>query len=96
VIAASEHKSNAAKATPVTSLSTPARQSSEHVADGFRAAMRKLAGTITIVSATDGKQRYALVATAVTSVSLEPPTLLVCVNKAASIHSSLVSGSTSV
>jgi flavin reductase (DIM6/NTAB) family NADH-FMN oxidoreductase RutF len=51
--------------------------------------MRKLAGTVTIVSATDGKQRYALVATAVTSVSLEPPTLLVCVNKDASIHSIL-------
>jgi flavin reductase (DIM6/NTAB) family NADH-FMN oxidoreductase RutF len=51
--------------------------------------MRKLASTVTVVTVADGQRRWALVATAVTSVSMEPPTLLVCVNKEASIHSIL-------
>jgi flavin reductase (DIM6/NTAB) family NADH-FMN oxidoreductase RutF len=54
--------------------------------DQFRQAMRKMASTVTIVTAMDGQRPRALVATSVTSVSVEPPALLVCANKDASIH----------
>lgn len=53
--------------------------------------MRETAATVTVVTAVgrDGR-RYGLAATAFTSVSMEPPTLLVCVNTNASIHKVLL------
>lgn len=55
-------------------------------AEGFRAAMRRLAGTVTIISTRHEARRHGMTATAVCSVCAEPPTLLVCVNRSASIH----------
>jgi flavin reductase (DIM6/NTAB) family NADH-FMN oxidoreductase RutF len=46
--------------------------------------MRELAGGVCAVSAGEGNERGGLVATSVTSLSVEPPTLLVCVNRSAS------------
>jgi len=56
----------------------------------FKSAMRRLAATVSIIS-TGGPQgaRYGMTATAVTSVSAEPPSLLVCINRNASIHDPL-------
>jgi flavin reductase len=53
----------------------------------FKVAMRRLAATVTILTTTssDGKAR-GMTATAVTSLSADPPSLLVCVNRNASIH----------
>lgn len=52
----------------------------------FRAGMRKLAGGVTIVTSIDGEgQRCGLTATAVCSLSTEPPSLLACVNRASSV-----------
>jgi flavin reductase (DIM6/NTAB) family NADH-FMN oxidoreductase RutF len=47
--------------------------------------MRRLAAGVSVIT-TDGKDgaRYGLTATAVCSVSADPPTLLICVNRAAS------------
>jgi flavin reductase (DIM6/NTAB) family NADH-FMN oxidoreductase RutF len=50
----------------------------------FRLAMRELAGGVCAVSLGEGNERGGLVATSVTSLSVEPPTLLVCVNRSAS------------
>ncbi|WP_308910240.1 flavin reductase family protein [Pseudokordiimonas caeni] len=48
----------------------------------FRKGMRRLGGAVTIVTAADGKGRWAgLTATAVTSLSAEPPRLLACINR---------------
>ncbi len=52
----------------------------------FRQAMRRLAATVTVVSIAADGRRHAMTATAVTSVSLAPPALLVCVNQAAAMH----------
>lgn len=52
-------------------------------------AMRKLASTVCIITTTDRCGPRALLATSVTSASLEPPVVLFCVNKAASIHPAL-------
>lgn len=56
----------------------------------FRAAMRRLAATVTVLSARDARgQRCGMTATAVTSVSAEPPALLACVNRSAALHAHL-------
>ena len=54
------------------------------LAPGLRDAMRQLAGGVAIVSAGRGEARNGLTATSVTSLTLDPPCLLVCVNRRAS------------
>jgi flavin reductase (DIM6/NTAB) family NADH-FMN oxidoreductase RutF len=58
----------------------------------FRSAMRKLASTVCIITTAERNGRRALLATSVTSASLEPPAVLFCVSKAASIHGALKVG----
>jgi flavin reductase len=59
------------------------------LAFGFRGAMRRLAATVSIVTCTDADGWHGMTATAVTSVSSEPPALLVCVNKANAFYGRL-------
>jgi len=57
----------------------------------FRHAMRRLAATVTLVTTSDAQgQRYGMLATSVTSVTMEPPMLLVCVSRSAHLHPALV------
>ncbi len=61
--------------------------------DEFRAGMRKLAGGVTIVTSIDQHgQRCGLTATAVCSLSTEPPSLVACVNRSSSV-AAVVEGS---
>ncbi len=53
-------------------------------AETFRACMRRVPGAVTVVTTAHGGRRSGLTATAVCSVSAEPPQLLVCVNRASS------------
>jgi flavin reductase (DIM6/NTAB) family NADH-FMN oxidoreductase RutF len=55
-------------------------------ADDFKQAMRHLAGGVTIIATEHEGHRAGLAATAVCSVSVDPPTLLVCINSGASAH----------
>lgn len=55
-------------------------------------AMRRLAKSVTIISTSNGAERFAMAATAVDSLSTEPPSLLICVNKTASSHAALATG----
>lgn len=60
----------------------------------FLNAMRFLASSVSVVSAKDSNGKlYAMTASSVTSLTLEPPAILVCVNKGASIHDVLTPGS---
>jgi flavin reductase (DIM6/NTAB) family NADH-FMN oxidoreductase RutF len=61
------------------------------VASTFRAVMRSYAATVTIVTASDGGRRHGITATSVTSLSLDPPSLLVCVNRKTLLHDILLS-----
>jgi len=63
----------------------PHRELQERVAL-FKAGMRKLASGVALITSADDEHRAGLVATAVNSVSMDPPTLLVCVNQSASAH----------
>jgi len=54
--------------------------------DLFKQGMRRLASGVSLITTTIGGQRHGLVATAVSSVTGSPPSLLICVNKTASAH----------
>ncbi|MDB5838541.1 MAG: flavin reductase domain protein FMN-binding [Herminiimonas sp.] len=58
----------------------------------FRQAMRHLAASVCVVTARDGQRRMGITATAVTSLSMEPPALLVCIHRASSLHAVLRTG----
>jgi flavin reductase (DIM6/NTAB) family NADH-FMN oxidoreductase RutF len=61
------------------------------VTSDFKKAMRRLASTVTIISTADvNGNRYGMAATAVNSVSMDPPSLLICVNHSASIRAPLL------
>ncbi|WP_286828373.1 MULTISPECIES: flavin reductase family protein [Kordiimonas] len=49
--------------------------------DQFKQGMRRLGGAVNIVTAADGEVWAGLTATAVTSLSAEPPRLLACINR---------------
>lgn len=51
--------------------------------------MRRMAATVTIISTENGGERFGMTATAVNSVSMDPASLLICVNHSASIHDPL-------
>jgi len=55
-------------------------------ADAFRLAMRRFASTVSVVSALKDGGRHAMTATAVTSLSMAPPSLLVCVYRESRFH----------
>jgi flavin reductase len=52
----------------------------------FKLGMRKLASGVSLITTVYEGKRHGLVATAVSSVTGEPPSLLVCVNRSASAH----------
>jgi flavin reductase (DIM6/NTAB) family NADH-FMN oxidoreductase RutF len=59
-----------------------AQEMGKHVDPGlFRAAMARFPGAVTLITARDGDARRGITATAVCSVSSEPPSLLACVNR---------------
>ena len=60
---------------------------------GFRNAMRRFASTVSIISVQSGADRHGTTATAVTSVSFDPPSLLVCINQDSRLHQFLQSES---
>jgi len=56
------------------------------LADDFKTALRGVASSVTIFSTRVGGVRYGMVATAVMSVSMAPASLVIAVNKSASIN----------
>ena len=57
--------------------------------EGFRQAMRRVASTVNVISICVDGQAMGITATAVSVVSMDPPSLLVCVNQTASVHPSI-------
>jgi flavin reductase len=52
------------------------------LSSGFRSAMRRLVATVSVVTCADADGWHGMTATAVTSVCIDPPAILVCVNTA--------------
>lgn len=60
------------------------------LSSAFLSAMRGLAATVSIVASEDEAGRVGLIATSVTSLSLEPPSLLVCLNRSSRSSAALL------
>ncbi len=60
--------------------------------DAFKLAMRRHASSVTIITTGPREKPQGMTASAVTSLSADPPSLLVCVNRSASIHAALTLG----
>ena len=58
--------------------------------DEFKRAMRRFAAGVTLVTTAGRGGRAGLTATAMCSLSADPPRLLVCVNRTTSLHALLV------
>lgn len=52
----------------------------------FLMSMRAIPGTVAIIASTDETHATGMAATAWSSLSADPPTVLVCVNQSASVH----------
>lgn len=59
----------------------------------FRDAMRCLAATVNLITINADEQPLGMVATAVTSLSATPPSVLICVNENATMHDKLIAAS---
>ena len=62
----------------------------EDVPVQFRAAMRRLAASVAIVVARGDDGPVGMAATSITSLTIDPPAVLICVNRATSLHALLV------
>ncbi len=69
---------------------TDSVQEKSELLDVFRNAMRHVSATVYAVTTSHRGQRYGILATAVNSVSFDPPSLLACINRDASVHDPLV------
>lgn len=58
----------------------------------LREALRKLAKSVAVITSSHGGIRYAMSATAVCELSFEPCSMLICVNRSASIYAALSAG----
>ena len=64
------------------------------IQDNFRSAMRRYIYSVSIMSNRDSNNNpNAITVSSVTSISMEPPSILICINKSSKIHDSIVSGS---
>jgi len=59
---------------------------SQDVEAAFRRAMRRFAATVSVITTRHSGRRYAMTATAVTSLSMAPPSLLACVYGTSRFH----------
>ena len=64
----------------------------EPIKKEFLQSMRGITSTVTVVSAKNGENKQAMTATSVASLSLDPPSMLVCINHEASIHEVMKEG----
>ncbi|HUD95581.1 flavin reductase family protein [Sphingobium sp.] len=62
------------------------------VTSGFRGAMRRLASGVAIVVTRGDGALVGMAATSITSLTMDPPALLLCINQSAGIHPCLSSG----
>ena len=62
------------------------------VSEQLKRAMRSLAQSVVVITTAAGGTRHAMSATSVTSVSLDPPSMLFCMNRTASSHPTLAAG----
>jgi flavin reductase (DIM6/NTAB) family NADH-FMN oxidoreductase RutF len=61
----------------------------EELAAQTKLALRRLASSVAVVTCRDGETRHAMTATAVNAMSMQPPSMIVCVNRASAFHAAI-------
>ena len=61
----------------------------EQLAAHTRLALRRLASAVAVVTCRDGQTRHAMTATAVNAMSMQPPSMIVCVNRSSAFHAAI-------
>jgi flavin reductase (DIM6/NTAB) family NADH-FMN oxidoreductase RutF len=62
---------------------------SEQLRIDAKQALRRLASSVSVVTCREAGRNFAMTATAVSALSMEPPSMLVCVNRSAAFHGAL-------
>jgi len=57
--------------------------------EAFRQAMRRVASTVNVITICVDGEPMGITATAMSSLAMDPPSLLVCINQAAALHGSI-------
>src|SRR5437588_7921596 len=61
----------------------------DSLAGRTKLALRRLASSVAVVTCRDGETRHAMTATAVNAMSMQPPSMIVCVNRLAAFHTAI-------
>jgi len=61
----------------------------DQLAAQTKLALRRLASAVAVVTCRDGETRHAMTATAVNAMSMQPPSMIVCVNRASAFHAAI-------
>ena len=61
----------------------------EQLIPGFRQAMRRVASTVNVITICVDGVPMGITATAMSSLSMDPPSLLICINRSATMHKSM-------
>jgi flavin reductase (DIM6/NTAB) family NADH-FMN oxidoreductase RutF len=61
----------------------------DQLAAQAKLALRRLASAVAVVTCRDGETRHAMTATAVNAMSMQPPSMIVCVNRSSAFHAAL-------
>jgi flavin reductase (DIM6/NTAB) family NADH-FMN oxidoreductase RutF len=65
-------------------------QIEQQASEDFRGAMRRFPATVSIITANDGTRDHGMTVTALSSVSMAPPSLMVCLNNRTLLHEMLL------
>ncbi|RAI64792.1 flavin reductase [Pseudomonas fluorescens] len=65
------------------------KEQEQELVNDFKQAMRRLTSTISLITTRQGGLPFGMAATAVQSVTADPATILVCINRSASISAAL-------
>lgn len=73
---------------PLPAFVGESRQGEQLLSDA-KLALRRLASTVSVVTCRYDGRNHAMTATAVSALSMEPPAMLVCVNRSALFHTAI-------
>ncbi|MCY1235050.1 FMN reductase (NADH) RutF [compost metagenome] len=76
----------------MSASSDTSAETSPTLRDDMLKAMRRMARSVAVISCRDGERRYSMSVTAVDSLSADPPSLLICINRNSSIYPPLDAG----
>ena len=62
----------------------------QDVGHEFRKAMGRLTSAVSVISTAHDAVRHGITVTSVTSVSMTPPSILFCINRASRLHNPLI------